>query len=254
MQSVAACNRRLRPVLSTRGFYSIPLRFDLDFPYETPRLRLVAVEDRHADLIWQWSRDPRFNKHVLWRQPQIPLQAKLFIDNALAAWKSGKGFSYFGESKQTGETLARVEARRSRRRGEVAEVGMLIAPSAWNQGLATELTYFGLWFCFENLELEAVAIDAAASNGASNHLLEGLGMHPLGEQDFPLAEGGFARLNRFVMTRDEFEVRLLPEMELADYALPSDDVDQPIGRPVRIEAVGEVSVLEATTAANAELL
>jgi ribosomal-protein-alanine N-acetyltransferase len=205
------------------------LRYALDFPYETPRLRLEPVEDRHADLIWEWSRDPRFNKHVLWRQPQIPMQAKLFIDNALAAWKSGVGFSYFGESKESGETLARVEARRSRRRNGIAEVGMLIAPKAWNQGLATELTYFGLWFCFENLELEAVAIDAGATNGASNHLLTQLGLHPLGEQDFPLAEGGNARLNRFVITRDEFQVRLLPEMEESDYALPTEETTQQLG-------------------------
>ena len=205
------------------------MRYALDFPYETPRLRLEPVEDRHADLIWEWSRDPRFNKHVLWRQPQIPMQAKLFIDNALAAWKSGMGFSYFGESKESGETLARVEARRSRRRNGIAEVGMLIAPQAWNQGLATELTFFGLWFCFENLELEAVAIDAAASNGASNHLLSGLGLHPLGEQDFPLAEGGCARLNRFVITRDEFQVRLLPTMEASDYALPTEEITEQPG-------------------------
>jgi RimJ/RimL family protein N-acetyltransferase len=230
------------------------LRFDLAFPYETPRLRLVPVEDRHADLIWEWSRDPRFNKHVLWRQPRIPLQAKLFIDNALAAWKSGMGFSYFAESKATGETLARVEARRSRRRHNVAEIGMLIAPKAWNQGLATELTYFGVWFCCENLELEAVAIDAAASNGASNHLLEGLGFHSLGEQDFPLAEGGSARLNRFVMTRDEFQVRLLPDMEMADYQLPSEESVQAVGKMATVEPVGHIEVVETMVAANAEQL
>jgi ribosomal-protein-alanine N-acetyltransferase len=225
------------------------LRFDLEFPYETPRLRLVPVEDRHADLIWDWSRDPRFNKHVLWRQPQIPLQAKLFIDNAIAAWKSGMGFSYFGESKQSGETLARVEARRSRRRKGIAEVGMLIAPKAWNQGLATELTYFGLWFCFENLECEAVAIDAGATNIASNHLLEGLGLHGLGEQDFPLAEGGNARLNRFVLTRDEFQVRLLPRMEAADYQLPDEEVVQAVPdtstREPAVEGAIEPAALKA---------
>jgi RimJ/RimL family protein N-acetyltransferase len=231
------------------------LRFDLEFPYGTPRLRLVPVEDRHADLIWEWSRDPRFNKHVLWRQPQIPLQAKLFIDKALAAWESGKGFSYFAESRQTGEALARVEARRSRRRDGVAEVGMLIAPKAWNQGLATELTYFGLWFCFENMELEAAAIDAGSANGASNHLLQGLGLHPLGEQDFPLADGGYARLNRFVMTRDEFRVRLLPLMETADYELPTEETVQPGADVTVIEPVGEIAVVEQeAAAANAEQL
>jgi len=230
------------------------LRFDLEFPYETPRLRLVPVEDRHADLIWEWSRDPRFNQHVLWRQPKIPLQAKLFIDNALAAWKSGMGFSYFGESKESGETLARVEARRSRRRNGLAEIGMLIAPKAWNQGLATELTYFGLWFCFENLELEAVSIDAAAGNGPSNHLLQNLGMHCLGEQDFPLAEGGYARLNRFVMTRDEFQVRLMPTLEASDYELPTEEIFQSGGEMGEVEPVVELAVVPPVAAANSELL
>jgi RimJ/RimL family protein N-acetyltransferase len=242
------------------------LRFDLHFPYETPRLRLVPVEDRHADLIWEWSRDPLFNKHVLWRQPQIPLQAKRFIDAALAAWNAGQGFSYFGESKQTGETLARVEARRSRRRSELGEVGMLIAPHAWKQGFGTELTYFGLWFCFENMQVEAVAIDAASTNVASVHLLEGLGMHPLGTHDFPLAEGGSARLDRFVMTRDEFQVQLLPEMQRAGYVIPGEKAvsfeegmpsDAPIQLmppPAEIETVGEVSVVARRAAANAELL
>lgn len=228
------------------------MRFDLEFPYETPRLRLVPVEDRHADLIWEWSRDPRFNKHVLWRQPQIPLQAKLFIDNALAAWKSGSGFSYFGASKESGETLARVEARRSRRRRNLAEVGMLIAPKAWHQHLATELTYFGLWFCFESMGLEAVSIDAAANNEASNRLLTGLGLKLLGEQDFPLAEGGSARLNRFVMTRDEFQVQLLPAM--IGYRLPSEEFVQPVHEFSIVEPVGAMAVVESTSAANSELL
>lgn len=196
------------------------MRFPLDFPYETPRLRLVPVEDRHADTIWAWSRDPRFNEHVLWRQPQIPLQAKLFIDAAIAAWRAGIGFNYFAECKQTGATLARVEARLSRRRPSVAEVGMLIAPEVWNRGYATELTYFGLWFCFENLEREAVAIDASARNIASNRLLANLGLHSLGEQDFPLAEGGVARLNRYVLTRDEFHVRQMTVLRAAGYRIP----------------------------------
>lgn len=227
------------------------MRYALDFPYETPRLRLEPVEDRHADLIWEWSRDPRFNKHVLWRQPQIPMQAKLFIDNALAAWKSGMGFSYFGESKESGETLARVEARRSRRRNGIAEVGMLIAPQAWNQGLATELTFFGLWFCFENLELEAVAIDAGAANDASNHLLKKLGLHPLGEQDFPLAEGSNTRLNRYVITRDEFQVRLLPEMEDSDYALPTEEITQQLGG-LAVDAGSESMPVMQSVSASSE--
>lgn len=198
------------------------MRFPLDFPYETPRLRLVPVEDRHADVIWQWSRDPRFNEHVLWRQPQIPLQAKLFIDSAIAAWRARIGFNYFAECRETGATLARVEARLSRRRRSVAEVGMLIAPHVWNRGLATELTYFGLWFCFENLEREAVAIDASPRNVASNRLLTRLGLHCIGELDFPLAEGGYARLNRYVLTRDEFHVRQMAVLRSAGYRLPEE--------------------------------
>jgi RimJ/RimL family protein N-acetyltransferase len=233
---------------------AVILRFPLDFPYETPRLRLVPVEERHADLIWEWSRDPRFNQHVLWRQPHIPLQAKLFIDGAIAAWRSGIGYNYFCECKETGETLARVEARLSRRRRTVAEIGMLIAPKAWNRGFATELTYFGLWFCFENLELEAVAIDASASNGASNHLLEHhLGLHPIGEQDFPLAEGGTARLNRFVLTRDEFQVRQLATMGEEPYRLPTVEVVQAANEALA-EGPAESTVARSAPAANAELL
>jgi RimJ/RimL family protein N-acetyltransferase len=228
------------------------LRYALDFPYETPRLRLEPVEDRHADLIWEWSRDPRFNKHVLWRQPLIPMHAKNFIDKALDSWRLGKAFSYFGESKESGETLGRVEARRSLRRDGIAEVGMLIAPRAWNQGLAKELTYFGLWFCFENLELEAVAIDAAATNGASNHLLTDLGLHPLGEQDFPLADGGNARLNRFVITRDEFHVRLLPDMEF-EYVLPTEEVTQQLDGFV-VDAASESMPVMQSVGAGSEPL
>lgn len=228
------------------------LRFDLYFPYCTPRLRLVPVEDRHADLIWQWSRNPRFNEYTLWQQPQIPLQAKRFIDRALAAWDAGTAFSYFCQCKETGETVARVEARRSLRRSTLGEVGMLIAPEAWNRGYGTELTYFGLWVCFENMELEAVAIDASASNGAANHLLHGLGLELLGEQDFPLADGGMARLNRFVLTRDEFQVRLLPQMTA--YALPS-EVHVHTAETVRaVDPVGEIGVLQPAKAANAEML
>jgi RimJ/RimL family protein N-acetyltransferase len=228
------------------------LRFDLQFPYATPRLRLVPVEDRHADQIWEWTRDPRFNKFVLWPQPKIPLQAKQFIDRALAAWHARTGFSYFAEWKETGETVARVEARHSRRRSQVGEVGMLIAPSAWNRGLATELTYFGLWFCFENLELEAVSIDAAAANGASNHLLAELGLHLLGEQDFPLADGDTARLNRFVMTRDEFQVNLLHKMD-ALYQLPSEET-VPLSQLIKVdEPVRQIEFGQSTAPANAAL-
>lgn len=228
------------------------MRFDLYFPYSTPRLRLVPVEDRHADLIWEWTRDERFNKHVLWPQPQIPLQAKRFIDRALAAWDAGTAFSYFCESKETGATLARVEARRSMRRHHLGEVGMLIAPAAWNHGLATELTFFGLWFCFENLELEAVSIDAGATNAASNHLLRKLGLHLLGEQDFLMPDRTTRRLNRFVLTRDEFQVLLQPEM--VGYALPTEEFALAPDDARLVEPVGEVGVVQPATAANAELL
>jgi hypothetical protein len=120
--------------------------------------------------------------------------------------------------------------------------------------LATELTYFGLWFCFENLELEAVAIDAAATNGPSNHLLKNLGMHCLGEQDFQLAEGGSARLNRFVMTRDEFQVRLMPMLDESGYELPTEEIFQSGGEMGQVEPVGELAVVPPVAAANSELL
>jgi S-adenosylhomocysteine hydrolase len=55
------------------------------------------------------------------------------------------------------------------------------------------------------------------------------------------------------MTRDEFQVRLLPTMEASDYALPTEEVMQQLGNLI-VDAGGEnVSVVHSVNASSEPL-
>lgn len=200
-----------------------PTRYALDFPFATPRLNLVPVADEHADFIWAWTRDPRFNEFSGWPRPQVPLQAKALIDEAIVQWHRGASFLYFGTRKSGGSAIACVQAGRSERRAAIGRVRLLIAPDQWSQGYGFELVFFGLWFCFEMLDVEVVALDPHARQGAMLKILDEIGMRAIAPPGGVVgADDPEARI-RYVLTRDEFGIRHMPFMLDAGYAVPRPD-------------------------------
>jgi RimJ/RimL family protein N-acetyltransferase len=199
-------------------------RYALDFPFETPRLRLEPVAVGHAELIWDWTRHPGFNEFTEWPQPGEKAQARELIERSRAAWDAGDSFLYFGRSKAAGTTLACVESRYSTRRPTLGGVRILIAPEQWSQGFGFELVFFGLWYCFEMLGVEVVALDPYARHGAINKILDEVGMHAIFPHGQAQAAPGRDTRIRYVLTRDEFEIRHLPFMIDAGYVVPRPDL------------------------------
>ena len=64
------------------------------------------------------------------------------------------------------------------------EVGWRLARSAWGQGYATEGAREALRFGFEEMSLEEIFSFTAATNGASRHVMEKVGLHRDAADDF----------------------------------------------------------------------
>jgi RimJ/RimL family protein N-acetyltransferase len=202
-------------------------RYALDYPFATPRLALAPVAEEHADHLWAWTRDPRFNEFSGWPRPHVPLQAKALIDEALAAWRSGASFLFFGTRRSGGEAIACVQAGRSERRGTIGRVRLLIAPDQWSQGYGFELIFFGLWFCYEMLNLEVVALDPDSRQGAMLKILDEIGMRAISPPGGVVSGNDPPARIRYVLTRDEFEIRHIPFMLDAGYDVPRPDLSAP---------------------------
>jgi RimJ/RimL family protein N-acetyltransferase len=64
------------------------------------------------------------------------------------------------------------------------EIGYILAKPHWNQGLTTEGALAGLHFAFEQLGLEQIVGIVHPENGASQRVLEKLGMHFTKEAEY----------------------------------------------------------------------
>jgi RimJ/RimL family protein N-acetyltransferase len=138
-------------------------------------VRLEPLAQRHADDLWDASRDP-----LVWRwlpivQPQTREQWQQWLDDALARSDAGLEIAFATVLVATGTAIGSTRFLALRPEHLSLEIGWTwLAPSAWGTGANTEAKLLQLEYAFEVLGCRRVEFKTDALNERANPALAAL--------------------------------------------------------------------------------
>lgn len=152
------------------------------FPFQnfpilrTKRLLLRSLELNDAESIFDYARQDHVTKYLLWNTHQSIAETILFIERVQTTMNGINppiwGIEYLQERKIIG-TIGMHRYRREHRR---TELGYVLHPSYWNQGIMTEAVRSVLQYSFYLLGLHRVEAGVFNGNHSSEKVLQKVGM------------------------------------------------------------------------------
>jgi RimJ/RimL family protein N-acetyltransferase len=148
--------------------------------WETPTLtgrivRLEPLATRHADDLFEASRDPRIWRWLPILQPQTRAEWQAWMDDALARVEAGLDLAFATVRLETGAALGSTRFLALRPEHRSLEIGWTwLAPSAWGAGANTEVKLLQLEHAFDVLGCRRVEFKTDALNERARPALAGL--------------------------------------------------------------------------------
>lgn len=150
--------------------------FPADMPVlQASRLHLRGLRASDSDDLFAVFSDPRAMRY--WSSPPMtePAQAAAYIEQ-IQAWFAGRGGMQWGivrpdDDRVIGTVTLFLFSPEHRR----CEVGFILAPQRWGQGLASEAVTRALAWAFDSLGMQRIEADVDPRNERSQRMLERLG-------------------------------------------------------------------------------
>lgn len=162
----------------------------------TPRLAVTPWEEADLDDFHRLHADPLAMRFFI-SGPYTREQARERLGGFLRE-QAERGWTKWRVQGRDGQTIGRGGFGLADD-GTHRELGYLLAPECWGQGLATELARALVEWHFAHpapsLERDLIAF-AHVENGASRRVLEKLGFTPTGEREWRGVPHAFYRLSR----------------------------------------------------------
>jgi RimJ/RimL family protein N-acetyltransferase len=164
--------------------------------------RLVLREPQLGDAIdlYEATRHPDFNEHLMWNAPPnldaVAQRIQRVIDRAQAGICAA--FSAIDRASGRWVALFRFEPRE---RPTWSELGLWSHPDFWGAGHGEEVTRLAIEQAFRHSELEAVVACAKPQHKVSLRLLDRCGLEPIGLSPRAHENGHSVPLMEMLLTR-----------------------------------------------------
>jgi RimJ/RimL family protein N-acetyltransferase len=172
---------------------------------ERVALRPVALCD--AWPIFVASRNPAFNQHLLWAQPEhvelVLKRVRLIMD----ASRRGLLTALSAVHRQTGEFIALFRFQPHASKPGVVEMGIWVHDKYWHGRYSLELGRLCVSGAFSLSNVQILLGASALENRGSCHLMQAVGMTPGELVERPTEMGHDATLREFTITRAEWAAR-----------------------------------------------
>lgn len=167
---------------------SLPISFTI----ESNNLRLRGPSKEDIPHIFSATKVADFNDGMAWEAPKKITELDAPLKRSLESWKTGNGFAFTIEQKETGEFLGRISIRKTKIE-KVWNIGFFTHPNHQGKGIMTEAVKNVLHFGFTHLK--AIRIEAAYAiwNKGSEKV-----MHNNGMQFFKYIEKGLLKNGKWV--------------------------------------------------------
>ena len=149
---------------------------------ETERLILRPLELSDADDLFELNKNPEVHKY-LWQTPEKSIDESMkTIEYVHKQYKENNIGRFATVLKETNEFIGWtgikfVNDHIENGNSNFYDYGYRLDEKYWNKGYATEASIAWLDYGFNQMKIEKMNAYTHAENGASNHILQKVGMH-----------------------------------------------------------------------------
>ncbi len=148
-----------------------------NFPQlETDRLLLRKLTEADVEDLYDYASQDKVTKYVPWHTHRSREDTQKFIAYALQQYKNHALAPWGIEYKKNGKLIGTIDFVSWQPFHHRAEIGYVLSPDYWGQGIMTEAGKRILAFGFEKMDLVRIYARCTVENTASARVMEKLGM------------------------------------------------------------------------------
>lgn len=184
----------------------------------TERIALRPVALCDAWPVYAATRNPAFNKHLLWAQPDSEEQVLKRMRMIMEAARVGKLTALSAVQRRTGEFIALFRFQPHASRPDAIEMGVWVHDKFWHGRYSLELGRLCVSGAFALSGVQLLLGASSPDNRGSCHLMEAVGMAPGQMVSRPTEMGYDAILREYTITRADWA-----DQHATAFSLFSDD-------------------------------
>jgi RimJ/RimL family protein N-acetyltransferase len=194
--------------------YARKMTFDfIDLASQLERVHNRRLAFRPAALSDAWplyeaTKNPLFNKHLMWPQPKEEIEVLRRMDAITSAARQGRLAAMSVVLKTTGEWVSLFRFQPHAANAKLVEMGIWTLDKFWHGRYSLEMTRICIDAAFEVSDFPALLGAAAAENRSSCHLMTAVGMRPTSLVTRITEMGTKVPLQEFEITRHEWSSRV----------------------------------------------
>ncbi len=174
----------------------------------TERLTLRKMSVYDSGDMYDYARRPIVTKYLLWEEHESEQQTYDFLSYVSDAYKRGDYFDWAVTLTDSGKMIGTCGFTSFDFDHGRVEVGYVLNPDFWGQGIATEAVGAVIEFAFTELNANRVEIHFIEGNNASLRVAEKCGMTFEGYlKQYMLIKGEYKNIGFAAITRDQFAYR-----------------------------------------------
>lgn len=143
---------------------------------ETSRLLLRRIGRQDVSDMYEYSRDSRVTKYLLWDPHPSRLYTARYIDYLQVKYRAGEFFDWAVVSKKEDKMIGTCGFTRFDRDSASAEIGYVLNPEFWGRGIALEAARLVMHFGFSEIGLDRIEARYMVGNDRSQGVIRKLGM------------------------------------------------------------------------------
>lgn len=174
---------------------------------ETERLTLRRLMPSDYRDMYEYASLAEVTEYLLWRPHENEDQTYRYLDGLQICYKRGEFFDWGVELKSERKLIGTCGFTELLPEHERAEIGYVLNPRYWGQGIATEAAMAVLSFGFNVLGIERAEAHYMEGNERSLAVMKKCGMSFEGMfRHYMLVKGSYRNIGISAITRDEFDL------------------------------------------------
>ncbi len=173
----------------------------------TERLTLRKLSVADSRDMYEYSRRSIVTKYLLWHEHESESQTYNFLSDVSDWYKRGAYSDWAVTLSNSGKMIGTCGFTSFDFEHGRAEIGYVLNPDFWGQGIATEAVGAVTEFAFKELDANRVEIHFIEGNNASLRVAEKCGMTFEGYlKQYMLIKGEYKNIGFAAVTRDRFQM------------------------------------------------
>lgn len=172
---------------------------------ETDRLILRRMEKKDADDMFEYASDPNVTKYLTWDVHPSRRFSYNYLSYISTRYRAGEFFDWSLTLRDSGKMIGTCGFTRFNFDAQSGELGYVLNPKFWGQGIAAEAVRRVIRFGFDTLELHRIEARYMEENVNSRRVMEKSGMTFEGVfRDLMFVKGRFVSVGVCSILRNEY--------------------------------------------------